>query len=283
MQMPSDEIAFVREGDARGEVGAVFADIRSVMRIGTVNLIWRHLAMDADVLRSAWSVARPLYVERAALELAVADTVSRLERPIQAPWSVDAWMRAGLSAEDRPRIADVIATYNRGNAFNLLALSALLAPEDGSAAGPSGAVEVDALLPPPPSGLPAVPELHELAPDVADRVKQLNGLGLRRPAGGIVATLYKHIALWPGMLELTADLLAPLERSGALLAAVEDCATRAAATALTLKPYVGAWERDDWREPAQHAIRLFADTAICRMLPIGLILTDALREDGLPT
>ncbi|MEM7408248.1 MAG: hypothetical protein AAF458_23365 [Pseudomonadota bacterium] len=280
--MGSVEIAFVREQDARGEVESVFADIRAVMRIGTVNLIWRHLAMDAAVLQAAWAVARPLYVRREALEQAVADTVVRLGRPDLTPWSDDAWADAGLAYDDRRRIAGVIATYNRGNAFNLLALSALLAPAGGKNHDRSEPRDVDALLPPPPSDLPSVPELHELEPGVAELVTRLNGLGLRRPAGGIVATLYKHLALWPGMLNLTWSLLEPLERSHTLVALVEQCAACSADAAGSLAAEVGRWERDDLRERAQASISLFVDSAICRMLPVGLLLRDALNEGGPP-
>ena len=54
-------LAFIREHEAAGNVADTFADIKTTMRISTVNLIWRHLATNPPALEYAWARARPLY------------------------------------------------------------------------------------------------------------------------------------------------------------------------------------------------------------------------------
>ncbi|MEO1711338.1 MAG: hypothetical protein AAFR70_13830, partial [Pseudomonadota bacterium] len=51
----------VREADADAETREIYAEIRAASRLGQVNLIWRHLAIDIAVLRWVWGVLGPEY------------------------------------------------------------------------------------------------------------------------------------------------------------------------------------------------------------------------------
>jgi hypothetical protein len=58
----SDPVPAVTEAAASGEIAAIFADIRRVLGVEVVNLVWRHLATIPDALPWTWGMLRPLYV-----------------------------------------------------------------------------------------------------------------------------------------------------------------------------------------------------------------------------
>ena len=59
----SDPVPAITETAATGETAAIFADIRQVLGVDVVNLIWRHLATIDEALPWAWAVLRPFYVD----------------------------------------------------------------------------------------------------------------------------------------------------------------------------------------------------------------------------
>jgi len=59
----SDPVPAITEAGATGEIAAIFADIRLVLGIDVVNLIWRHLATIPGALPWAWATLRPLYAD----------------------------------------------------------------------------------------------------------------------------------------------------------------------------------------------------------------------------
>jgi hypothetical protein len=59
----SDPVPAVTEAAATGETAAIFADIRQVLGVDVVNLIWRHLAITDGALHWAWQALRPLYAD----------------------------------------------------------------------------------------------------------------------------------------------------------------------------------------------------------------------------
>jgi len=50
----SDPVPAITEAGATGEIAAIFADIRHVLGVEVVNLIWRHLATLPGALPWAW-------------------------------------------------------------------------------------------------------------------------------------------------------------------------------------------------------------------------------------
>ena len=67
----SDPVVAITERDATGVTAAIYADIRAVLGVGVVNLIWRHLATMPGALPWAWETVRPLYVSGALITGAV--------------------------------------------------------------------------------------------------------------------------------------------------------------------------------------------------------------------
>ena len=269
------QIEFVREADANGVVADIFADIRTTMAVATVNLIWRHLAIEPLVLEGAWMATRPMYTS-ARLDQHVAAFAADVSINSGCRWPSAVLALAGVMQSERATVASVIATYNRGNAYNLLTLSALLtAPNEFKLDAASGA----RTLPSPAHPLPPVPEMHELDHAVAGVVMELNQLGNAAGGASIIATLYKHLAHWPGLLNLAWAALAPLHRDGTLQAMSNDCAVLATRHAGALAVYRGAWPAGPARDKAEIAISMFVQHAICRLLPVGLLLRQALEPN----
>jgi hypothetical protein len=58
----ADSIPAISEGDAVGDVAALYEDLRVTLGVPFVNLIWRHLATIPGGLAWVWTLVKPLYV-----------------------------------------------------------------------------------------------------------------------------------------------------------------------------------------------------------------------------
>jgi hypothetical protein len=101
----------------------------------------------------------------------------------------------------------VIAAYNRSNGLNLMALATLIAP---TATG-SGAV-LAAASRASPARWPPLPR-QAIAADTWDIIRHVNAFGASNIDAG-VATLWRHLAPWPGLLALIHSAFAPLQSRG---------------------------------------------------------------------
>ena len=68
----TDPVPAITEAAATGETAAIFADIRQVLGVDVVNLIWRHLATIDGALPWAWGTLRPLYADGSVIGEAMA-------------------------------------------------------------------------------------------------------------------------------------------------------------------------------------------------------------------
>jgi hypothetical protein len=273
----SDPVPAITEAAASGEIAAIFADIRHVLGVDVVNLIWRHLATIEGALPWAWSTLRPLYVDGSVTAEATA-----LHSELALPWvpraSAEVFSGLGLRQDDLRAINDVLAAYDRTNAMALVALSALRARLDGPQSyGETGSQAPLAPPPPPRIGLRRLPSLSELPAETVTLVMALNAVGTRRP-GAILASMYRHLAHWPPYLALAWLLLAPLDADGRLEAAI--AATRRAADRLAgrLLARLGAPPVEPSPSLATAiatAIEPFIGDVIARMMVICALLRDA--------
>ncbi len=119
-----DPVPAIPEDQAQGEIAALYGDIRATLGVPVVNLIWRHLATFPGGLAWAWGSVKPHYVSGAvkAEGRALRDGLTLADLPAWPPAVLRA---AGLSAEDEVVIGRILDTYERANAMNLIALSAL--------------------------------------------------------------------------------------------------------------------------------------------------------------
>jgi hypothetical protein len=211
-----DPVEAVAEADANGEVAEMFADIRETLGVPVVNLIWRHLAVEPDALAWAWTVLKPAYlsgaVESQALALRHGLAVPQLSGLDSA-----AMAAAGLSPPDLASIDIIQRSYERSNALNMVALSALISSLDGTVAQVATANANDHTEQPVVGEMPTPLTLEAMPADVAALVSALNGFGGR---DDILATMYRHLAHWPPYLSLIHSALLPLARSGALEALI---------------------------------------------------------------
>jgi hypothetical protein len=231
-----DPVPAVAEAAARGETAAIFAEIRAVLGVGVVNLIWRHLATIPGALPWAWGLLRPRYAD-GTLAAVAAGLPGRLRLPAVPAMPASVPAAAGLGPADRRGIAGVLAAYERTNPLALVALAALSLRLEGG--GPAAPAAPAPGVPAPGGGplpLPPLLSAEAMGPEVVALIHGLNALGAAPRPDAVVATMYRHLAHWPPCLALAWAQLAPLHADGRLAAAIAECraAARDLAAALPL-------------------------------------------------
>jgi hypothetical protein len=215
----SDPVPAVTEAAAAGEIAAIFADIRHVLGVDVVNLVWRHLATIDGALPWAWGTLRPLYVDGSVLGEATA-LHNELDLPPMPSIPAEEFAGLGLRTDDLAAIRRVLAAYDHTNGMALMALTALRARLDGWTPSDAGVAEPRSVAAAPGIGLPKLLNLTDMEADTAALVTVLNGLGTRRPAA-VLASMYRHLAYWPSYLSFAWLLLAPLDADGRLASAIQ--------------------------------------------------------------
>lgn len=213
----------IPEAGAPADITALYADMRQIMRVPTVNLIHRHMAALPGVLPWAWSLLRgPMRI----------GPVDAAMRRMTAGLSLKLTPSAPLPGALPAGLPDLLAAYNRGNGLNLVALTALRAALDLPAL-PRGAPDDVTATYPAPAPLPPVPALASLPPALQARLAAIAPL---HGMSGVVPTLYLHLGLWPDLLAWSLDALEPALRAGTVLAARDDILARARTEAAGLLP-----------------------------------------------
>jgi hypothetical protein len=273
----SDPVPAITEAAATGEIAAIFADIRRVLGVDVVNLIWRHLATIPGALPWSWRTLRPLYADGTIAGDAAA-LRGDLALPRLPPFPAETFAAAGLLDDDISTIRDILSAYDRTNAMALVALSALLS-RLGDA---PPALDAASLQPtdapykfPAPISLPSLPSMAELAPPTAELVLILNRLGTRRH-DPILASMYRHLAHWPAYLALAWTLLAPLNANGSLDRLIANVAKKARERSthlMTQLPALSAGPIDPGLSAAiRPAIESFTSDVIAKMVVICAVL-----------
>ena len=241
--------AEIREADAPPEVAEIYGKLREAYGLPLVNLIWRHFATLPGVLPWAWDSIAP------ALPLLPAAT----QRVVAA---LEPLPRLAMGTE----AAALASLYNRGNLNNLVLLTALLL-------GKNGHVEAEAA--PAPAMLPLPPPLPKLdALSGKARREVLALAGLHGLGGGVIPTLYLHLAHQPALLAPLFMALSPLMVLGRI-ATARDIALRAAAMeAEALRPYLASplLPAQDALDSARTVLSQFTGKVIAEMVPLGLML-----------
>ena len=275
----SDPVPAIAEAAATGEIATIFADIRRVLGVDVVNLIWRHLATLQGALPWAWGTLRPLYAGGMIAGHA-AGLREDLDLPQILPFPPEALAAAGLGDADMVAIRNVLAAYNRTNAMALIALSALLRRLDGAPAPDGEAPPISVVLGDSQTAipLPPLPTLTELPPAVAQLVLTLNRLGTRRDQP-VLASMYRHLAYWPPYLALAWTLVAPLDSDARLARAIADAtaqarmrAARLASRLFHVPPLPAGGDAD---AAIRAAIEPFTSDVIARMVVICAVLRAA--------
>lgn len=268
---PYDPVSAIEEAEATGETAIIFADIRQTLRIPLITSIWRALAGVEGGLRAVWAAAKPLYASgqpdaalRRALEGAALPTPEAL-----VPGQLD---RAGVTAGDLSAIQALFDAYNRSNGLNLMALTGLVAT-------PGGRPAKHPVSPHAPSW-PALPPLlaqADMAADTWALVHRLNRFGATPDEPGL-ATFWRHLAHWPGLLAVIHAGLAPLQENGTIQRAIQQLLAGAQAEGASLARLRS--ERIDMPEAARAMIAQYVrhPGLVVRMVAIGHGLAHWLRQ-----
>ncbi len=267
--MAIDPVPAITESNAVGETAEIYADIRSSLGIGVVNLIWRHLAVFDGALPWVWQAVKPVYVSGAAACEAAA-LYEGLNLPKTGTMTPALFRLAGVADDDKATILAILDSYNRGNTINLVALSALHAsPSRMTGTQPS------APLPTVNTPIPALPSLDQLEPDTRDLVLTLSELGAG-PNHRIIPSMYRHLAYWPGFLTLIWSLISPMHADGRLNTLIRDVEQAGQDHAARIANQIDRGPEPTTATAALAAIDEFRRTAISRMVPIAMIVRHAL-------
>lgn len=270
--MHSDPVPAITEAAATGETATIFADLRATLGVNVVNLIWRHLAVFPDALPWAWETLKPVYVSGLA-GVEAQRLKAGLTMPELPAWPPSLLGCAGIDAAAELTIRRILASYDRSNALNLAALSALLRRIDGvpietqadaaATEGP-GATVVG-------GELPRLLALNEVSADTADLVRRINLLG-DLAQGRIVASMYRHLAHWPGFLALGYVHLVPLAVDGRLDKLVEQAIALGEAAGIRLQAGTTNLPPPETVAQIRSAVADFVQHAIGKMVPIAALL-----------
>jgi hypothetical protein len=270
----------LREAEALPEIAAIYAGLREAIGVPIVNLIWRHFATLPGVLPWAWETARGAIGSATVAE--GADRMATLVRgaPDSGLSAVGPVFRA-MPADERARVADVVRVYNRGNLVNLQVLSAVRRfVSSGAPVGRTGAEPGGAPPAPVAASIPPLPRMDDL-PEVA-RAGVSALAALHDPSDPVVPSLYRHLALWPGVLPPLRAALAPrfaegriAALRGSLLGVAEDSAAALLPRLTPPGPFPSGH-----RDAVLRVLAVFPGKLIAEMAAVGLMLDVELARAG---
>ena len=208
-----DPVTDISEVEATGRTAEIFADIREVMQIPLITSIWRTLADIEGGLEATWAATRVIY-KTGQPDAALQALKARSEFPVPGPLSADTLGSAGLSVEDRRAFSAVIDAYNRSNGMNLIALNALVGEPSGQAS--NYALTSPDLWP----ELRPLLEKEEIDVETWALLERVKLLGATNDNPSI-ATLWRHLAHWPGLLSLVIESYEPMQEEGEIAGAIE--------------------------------------------------------------
>ncbi|MEO0680192.1 MAG: hypothetical protein AAF192_07235 [Pseudomonadota bacterium] len=242
------------DATAPAAVAAVYTDIRAVTGAAVVNLVWRRLAAeDAATLERVWARLRGPYASGRLDDLAA---------PLTPPMPKIALRPHLLASPETPRA--VVAAYDANNRRNLTAFSALLGRGAESAPPARFTLPAEAASAP----VPTLPPLADLPANLHARLHRLDRFA-NADGVGPLASLYRHLAPWPALLEAAEEALAPLHASGVLAQLRDETLRRARAAAAQL-PDLALPPAD--RAVVEAVAGVLVDRTIPRMIPIGRLI-----------
>lgn len=269
--------AEVTERDAPPEISRRYADLKSLMDVGMVNLIYRRMAAEPGLFEWTHATLRPLFAD-GSFQAAAAQARAETEFPGPIAIPVEARRVVGIDAAADRQIIAMLDDYNHGNSYNLFALSALhhflvSGDADTRQAEPSEIGDTIRNS----HDLPPIIAMTDMAPETAALIEAMSA-PIAPPDRPMIPSLLRHLAHWPAFLSLTATAITPWLRAGAInqtANALQDRARAAApafasrlASAAAHPPPVGA-ARDDL------AANLIAYTS--RPIPIMVAIGEVIR------
>lgn len=235
------------------------------MDIPLVTSIWRGLAGMSDSLPLAWAMAKPLFASGLP-ERGLARLIERAQLPAPEPLMPMQLAAVGVDGLELARIRTVVEAYNRSNGMNLVALAALVSTHTAS--------QGEAPVPSAPTTWQDFPQLlaqEEIAKNTWNLIREVNAFG----TSGVdahVATLWRHLAHWPGLLALIHAAFAPMRSSGEIADAtqrVTDLAQEEGARLVHLRTHTQSLPADALGTITGYVT---TPTQVVRMVTLGHIL-----------
>ena len=271
--MAKDTLPALSESEATGEIAELYADIRETLNVTAINYVWRHIATIDGGLRWAWDAAKPMFVS-GLVETECEHLMAELSFPELPPLSDTTLSLVGVNPENRATIGAILDTYNRGNLLNIVSLSALLEQP----VVPASNNRARAGLPSTKLTFPPIPEVIDLSDEISEQVLVLNGLGAGDEPNRVVASIYKHVALWPGYLSLTWAQFIVMHNDGSLLKLIEDTKMKARLHASYIASELGPRPAGEVSDRVRETVGEFTGTVIARMVPIGQMMRQGLND-----
>lgn len=217
-------LAEVAEGEATGEIAAIFAEVRELWGVPYVSAIQRHLATRPGFLEWAWEAVGPAFrsgaaqlaAEHAAAGVALAP-LATIPRDALCVWGVDDSGLAAIRATAQGFVR--VAPINMMFAGLVKALLSGAVPASGGR--PKTATEWRR-----PNALPAPPPM--IAIDALDAAQRGVLLRFATQSNGapFVPGLYRSLAHWPAFLAHLATVLPPRLMETATTQAFDDIRAR---------------------------------------------------------
>ncbi len=220
-----EHVREIREDEAAGTVAVTYAEIRRVLGLPFVPLVYRVLANEPDRLAGIWAELEPNLGSDVAREAA-----HRLAAtpPLEVNLRVRGWAEVQL---DHAAAQGTVAAFLHSNALNLVGLSALLAGVDApSATGPARRMEPISRSILPMADLAALPAstvalLEEMSVPISGPAKPI-----------VIPSLFRHFADDERLLTTIWRTIQPTVDSAGFAGAVETIRGEARRVGLSL-PY----------------------------------------------
>lgn len=274
----------IKEQEAEGEVAALYDDIRAVIGVPMVNLIFRHMATIPGCLQWTWATTRPLYLNGTIPTAAAALTSKAM--PGKTTDLAPAIETARLKPTDVKNIERVLDAYGRANPMNLIGLQIIDLALDGAAQKPglepTKPLHVEDLSR--PSGLtPLLPMADPTtAPPQTRNALQRLAFQIHRADTGVVPSLYRHFSDWPDFLVALEAVLDSVLEGTSFEDAVRDMQNNGEKTASKLYwtlPLPDMTPPDSQTRSALKKLIGQFPTNICRMTVLATLLARGLRAE----
>jgi len=216
----------ITETQADAQTRAVFNDIRTTMGVAVVNLVWRRLAVVPSVLQWSWQTLKPHY-QSGAIPAAAWVLREQLELPKVNQINANELGRLKHELKDAIVIDDVLRSYERGNAQNLIALHHLqmcLSSDSSSNKKSAWSVKQSSigLLDSSQSvkqtadvqfgDIPGLPPSATLSDDLQLLVARSTKVWVPSRFNGVSPSVFRHLTPWPELLSLLVTRLEEIER-----------------------------------------------------------------------
>ncbi len=200
----------VPEDAAPPPIAHLYGEIRTHMGVPFVALFYRNLAGIDGALAWMWDAIAPLLASGDLQRVAARISRTGAGRPLH--------LSPGLSAGDRRAVGAVVAAYNRANPINYTCaalLDHILSGRSREATVPRTSISDGPLLPLAPDSVPPMVAPDAFPPDLRAAVGRLESADTT--GDGIVPSLYRHLANWPGFLGAAATALSERFDDGSIL------------------------------------------------------------------